>query len=153
MGSRKCVYTGKDANCTDKVIPHDGGDIDHNWANSVPCSKEYKNRKGLNMPTEIEMELNRSFKHLELAKMDVAYWEKRIEMLRELNSTSEVEKSIKPTEKPKKEQKSVTLEPEKASKRQKAKKEKEIKTAYKEKEIQEVDLEKVVKKKKDKVMW
>ena len=133
MSGRKCVYTGKDANCKDKVIPHDGGDIDHNWANTVPCNSAYKNNKGNRLPTDKEMEINETFKLLELARMKVDFFEKKLKKLQEENVTLKVKKSAK-----------------------QKRKDKEIKTAYKEKEIKEVDLDKIVEKKKKnnaKVLW
>lgn len=130
MSSRKCIYTGKEADCTDKVIPHDGGDIDHNWANSAPCSRSYKVQKGLEEPTELEMQINKAFKMLELAKMDMYFWEKRLKYLQDI-----LQKDVN--------------EPPKNSK----KKKKEVELAYQEKEISDINLDKVLKKKKNKVMW
>lgn len=135
MSSRKCVYTGRDANCNDKVIPKNGGDEVHNWANSVPCSDKYKAKKARNHPTELEMSINRAFKMLELAKLDVRYWEIELDRLR-----SQLEQ-----EPPKKEQ------PSKLSKTTQKKKDREVKVAYKEVEIKQIDFEKTLKEKK--MVW
>lgn len=137
MSSRKCIYTGKNADCLDKVVPHDGGDIDHNWANSVPCSKPYKKKKGLRLPTEIEIEINRAFRMLELAKIDVDIWSKRLQKLQEELQKTKLIPAVEPTQEEKKQ------------------KQEEIKIAYKEKELQEVDLNGIIEKKKkqNKVIW
>ena len=134
MSSRKCIYTGKDASTTDKVIPKEGGDENHNWSNSVPCSKEYKAFKGLRLPTELELEANKVFKKLELAKLDVVLYQK--EMLR---IQSEIAKPLP------KVSKSDTSGTKKVLK---SKKEKEIEIAHTEKEIKETNFEEVIIKKK-----
>jgi len=137
MSSRKCIYTGKDANTTDKVIPKQGGDENHNWSNSVPCSKEYKDFKGLRLPTELELEANKIFKKLELAKMDVVLYEKELHRIQ-----SEIAKTLP------KVSKSDTSRTKKVLK---SKKDKEIEIAHKEKEIKETNFDEVLKKKK--VEW
>ena len=127
MSSRKCIYTGKDAECEDKVIPKNGGDEVHNWANSAPCSKSYKAKKALNHPSELEIQANRASKMLELAKLDARYWELELDRIR-LEITKLPEKPV--------------------SKTQQKKKEKEIKLAYIEKDIKEVNLDSILEAKK-----
>jgi len=120
---RKCIYTDEEATALDKVVPKNGGDEVHNWSNSVPCSQEYKDKKGNSHPTELEVRTNRAFKMLELAKLDVVYWERELKKLQSQN-------------KPKK------------SKNQEKIKKKEIKLAEKEQEIKEIPIEKVLEERK-----
>jgi hypothetical protein len=118
--TRKCIYTGLEARCTDKVVPKKGGDECHNWANSVPCSLEYKNFKEGRDPTETELMLNRAFKMLELAKLDVVYWER--EAIRLRTEIGFVPQTIK--------------------------KEEELKVMDKEQEIKEINFDSIIEKKK-----
>lgn len=159
MDVRKCIYTGKDARVTDKVIPKNGGDEVHNWANTVPCSSVYKKNKGMDFPTELELKTNRAFKMLELAKLDIQFYTHVVdidalkEAVVEANSQErefnrlrfEIEKApLRVTIK-------NTLEVKeslKSSSKQKKKKNKEIEMAYKEKEIIEMNLDKILNKKK-----
>lgn len=124
MSRRKCIYTGLDASTTDKVIPKLGGDENHNWSNSVPCSEKYKKFKGLRLPTELEMEANRVFKKLELAKLDVVLYEKELALIQ-----SKINKTVPKGD-------------------TKTKKDNQIEISQKEKEIQETSFDKVIKKKK-----
>lgn len=134
MASRNCIYTGKKAGCTDKVIPKNEGDEVHNWANSVPCNLEYKELiKGNRMPTELEMEASKAFQQLEIAKQQVNFWEKRLES---------IQKQIVET----------LPEPKKKTST-KSKKEKEIKIAEKEKEIKELDVDKVLEKRSKRIIF
>jgi hypothetical protein len=133
---RNCIYTGEESGCKDKVIPHDEGDIDHNWSNSVPCSHTYKSKKGYNYPTELELDLSRAFYQMELAKKDLHFWEREYKMLLEIN---------------KKRQKPAVVEQAVDDK-----KENEIEMAYKDKEIQEVNLDNILDEKMktfDKGFW
>jgi transcription elongation factor GreA-like protein len=72
MDSRKCIYTGKEAIFKDHPVPKDG-ETAHNWANRAPISPEYKEIKQNRLPTELEMEANRIFYMLELARLDVVF--------------------------------------------------------------------------------
>ena len=132
MSSRKCIYTGKDAECTDKVVPKNGGDVDHNWANSAPCSKEYKNKKKLQDPSELELKANRYFYMLELAKQEVEFYTKKLK---------EIQLQLNPVKK---------KEPKKTKKKPRAEKikDREIKIAQAERDIQELEFEEVLEKKK-----
>ena len=136
MSSRKCIYTGKDANCEDKIIPKNGGDEVHNWVNSAPCNSKYKNKKARNHPTELEVSINRAFKMLELAKLDVRFWEIELNRLRVLLANTPHNN------------KKTNEEPKKVSKTSEKKKEREIKVAKKELEIKEVDFQSHLNKKK-----
>jgi len=83
MSKRKCIYTGEDAGTTDHVIPkHQDENTLHSWANKAPVNLEYKNTKKKNrLPTDLEMEANRLFHLLELAKLDVTYLEARLKQV------------------------------------------------------------------------
>jgi hypothetical protein len=50
----------------------------HNWVNKAPISAEYQKKKQGRLPTDLEMEANRIFYMLELAKLDVAYLEAKL---------------------------------------------------------------------------
>lgn len=108
MSERKCVYTNKSSKAKDSVIPkkHLDGEI-YNWANTVPCSLEYKELKEDRMPTEDEMLANELFQNLELSRLRVRYYETKLSEVQERLS-----KQL-PTNKP-------------PSKKQAKKKEKEI---------------------------
>jgi hypothetical protein len=104
---RKCIYTDKEASSKDNVLPRKVlGEESHNWANKAPVSRDYKDLKEDRMPTDLEFEANQLFHKLELAKLEVKFYEERLK---------EVQDKIKTTTKvPKK----------------KTKKEKEIEQAY-----------------------
>jgi len=129
MSKRKCIYTQKDAQCKDKVIPHGKMEFYHNWANAVPCSLEYKEIKINKHPTELEFQIARAFYNEELALQEVEFWRKEGDRLRSILS-EELAKRPK-SDKPK-----VTT------------KDKEIDLAIKEKEIKEIDLSSVLAKRK-----
>ena len=117
MTTRKCIYTGKEAEAKDSVIPKkDSGEELHNWANKAPICKDYKDLKQDRLPTEEEMELNRLFYKLELSKLDVKYYEIKISKLQK-NIRIELDNII--------------------DKKEEIKKEKEIKVSIIEKEIVE----------------
>ena len=83
MSPRKCIYTNKQANATDTVIPKRLGDALHNWANRAPADSEYLKGKQNRLPTDLEMEANRLFHLLELAKLEVTYLEERLKAVQE----------------------------------------------------------------------
>ena len=92
--TRKCTYTGKEAVKKDKVLPKNlvsDSEI-HNWANSSPVSEEYKNKKLGNMPTELEMQANEFFYMLELARLRVNYYEKKLESVQKLINKKRAER-------------------------------------------------------------
>ena len=69
---RTCIYTGKEAVSKDHPLPK-SAEVIHNWANRAPVNPEYQKTKQGRMPTELEMEANRLFYLLELARMDVVF--------------------------------------------------------------------------------
>jgi len=140
---RKCIYTGAKAEAKDYVLPKKIGEM-HNWANKAPISLGYQEMKEGRLPTELEVEANRIFKMLELAKLDVAIYEaKLIEIQEEILRTTEIKKDIRDKK-----------AKEKEEKREKEEKERQIDDAYIEKEaLEEAEkaMEEVIKKKK--TMW
>lgn len=123
---RKCIYTGKQAKAKDSVIPRAIlGDEIHNWAVHAPADHDYLINKSSNMPTELEMQANEIFHLLELHRLRVVYYEKKLEEIQ-----AEIIKNYKEPEKPK------------LSKSEK-KKEKEIEKAVVLKEVVESTEEKI----------
>jgi hypothetical protein len=97
---RKCVYTGRDSKGRDSVLSKVNEDVAHNWANSVPCDVEYGQLKQGRLPSELEMEANRVFKLLELAKLDVSYYEQILANIQvELNEKFEKDMAKKEAKK------------------------------------------------------
>lgn len=89
---RKCIYTNNEANTRDLVVPN----ILHNWDNRAPASADYLNTKHHRLPSELEMEANRIFHLLELARLDVIYFEKKLSAVQEAlkdNRDEEIEKA------------------------------------------------------------
>lgn len=79
---KKCIYTNEEATARDTVVPKSVAGR-HNWANRAPSSPEYiKNKQG-RLPTDLEMEANRIFYLLELARLDVSYLEARLREVQE----------------------------------------------------------------------
>ena len=137
MSIRKCIYTNKEADSKDNVLPKSkSGNELHNWANKAPCSRVYKDFKQDRLPTEEEMELNRLFYKLEMARLDVQYYTAKIEELQGKISHEAFEKK---------------------DKKEARKKDLEIKQAFIEKEIVEEAedmMESLIKKKKEnKDIW
>ena len=96
MDSRRCIYTNKDANTRDTVIPKDRGNVLHNWANRAPANSEYLKTKQDRLPTELEMEANRIFHLLELSRLDVVFFEeklKEIQVAIDENKKDQIDKS------------------------------------------------------------
>lgn len=81
-GPRKCIYTNKDAFSKDGVMPKTPETL-HNWANRAPIHPEYQKEKQGRLPTDLEMEANRLFYLLELARLDVAYLEAKLKETQE----------------------------------------------------------------------
>ena len=79
---RKCIYTNQDAVSKEGVLPKDQSTL-HNWANKAPISAEYQKKKQGRPPTDLEMEANRVFYLLELARLDVVYLEARLKEIQE----------------------------------------------------------------------
>jgi len=135
MDVRKCIYTGKNAESKDNVIPKKILEKEiHNWANKAPVNTEYKNDKQDRLPTELEMEANEIFHRLELAKLRVSYYEAKL--LEIQGNISDLTKPI--SKKPKK----IKI----------SKKDKQIETAIIQKEVIEISdsiAEEVLNKRKD----
>jgi hypothetical protein len=83
MSPRKCIYTNKQANSKDTVISKTRGDALHNWTNKAPVNSEYQESKQGRLPTELEMEAHRLFYQLELARLDVTYYEAKLQEVQE----------------------------------------------------------------------
>lgn len=133
MDKRKCIYTGKEADGSDNVIPKSkAGDELHNWTNKVPCSSEYKLKKQGELPTELEMEAHEAFTLMELHRNKAKYYELKLE---------EIQKKIQKTAK----------KPQKTAK--KSKKDKQIEQAYIEKEVTEPEKYEEVLEKRKESLW
>lgn len=122
---RKCIYTGEKATAKDSVLPREviGEENIHNWDNKSPISEDYKNFKRDDFPTDLEMEANKTFHLLELAKLDVIFYENKLKKIQEninLEFKQTKEKMI-----------------DRKEKNKVNKKEREIKKAHMEKDINE----------------
>ena len=95
MSKRNCAYSGKESECTDKVMPSDlSGSESHNWTNTLPSSREYKDSKAGSLPTDMEAEIHETFYLLELARWKVKFLENKLSILqRENNSRQPVKKT------------------------------------------------------------
>jgi hypothetical protein len=95
MGPRKCIYTGGEAHSKDNVLPKDG-ETEHNWTNKAPINSEYKQEKQSRSPSELELEANRVFHLLELARLDIVFYEARLKEIQSQiaqNKSEEIEKA------------------------------------------------------------
>lgn len=79
---RKCIYTNEDANIKGSVLPKDSDTV-HNWTNKSPVNAEYQKKRQGRLPTDLEMEANRLFYELELARLEVSYLEARLKEVQE----------------------------------------------------------------------
>jgi hypothetical protein len=79
---RKCIYTNEDSDCLDRIIPSDEV---HNWTLKTPCNSQYRESKGTEPPTDLEMEIHETFYLLELSKIKVKYLEVKLLRLQEEN--------------------------------------------------------------------
>ena len=140
MGTKTCIYTGKEAKSKDSVIPKKylNDEEMHNWANKSPVNCDYKAKKQDKLPTELEMQANEIFRLLELAKLRVIYYNAQL---------SEIQQKI-------------TENTEKTSKKHRknpktSKKEKEVRMAIHEKKLVEGDTtEDIIKDRKKKTkLW
>jgi hypothetical protein len=146
MTIRKCIYTGKDSNAKDQVLPNNP----FNWTNKVPTTKEYKNSKNGNLPTELEMQANETFHLLELARNRVLFYEAKLKEIQDEIGGCE---TPEPVQKLSKVSKSDTSKAKKTPKKV-SKRDVEIEKAIEEKEIMEDSekaIEKVLKKKSN--LW
>lgn len=94
MTKRKCIFTGQPADFKATVSHKD----QHNWAKSVPCTKDYWNAYLKHRPfNELEMRLVELFFQQEISQLKINTLESRMEKLREqladgMNSFNTVEK-------------------------------------------------------------
>jgi hypothetical protein len=94
MSKRKCIFTGQPANFKATVSHED----QHNWAKSVPCTKQYWNAYLKHRPfNELEIRLVELFFQQEIAQLKMNTLESRMEKLREqladgMNSFNTVDK-------------------------------------------------------------
>lgn len=94
-GPRKCIYTNQDAVSKEGVMSKSPSTL-HNWTNKAPTSAEYQKNKQGRLPTDLEMEANRIFYLLELARLDVSYLEAKFKEIQEKitgKKQEEIEKS------------------------------------------------------------
>lgn len=139
MTVRKCIYTGKDSDAKDQVLP----DNPFNWTNKVPTTKEYKEKKG-KLPTELEMQANETFHLLELARNRVLFYEAKL---------AEIQKELKKDDISTEKEEKIQEKPQKNIQKT-SRKDMEIEKAIKEKEIMEDSekaIEEVLKKKSN--LW
>lgn len=139
MSKRDCIYTGLESTTMDKFVPKRGGDENHNWTNSVPCSEEYKKIKGKRLPNSLESEAYSAFMELERLKLESSIQENK---LKEIQAKIRAKHKILLPEE---------IVEEKPKERKKISKKKEIEIAYKEKEVKEIDVSKVIENKK--IRW
>lgn len=94
MTKRKCIFTGQPADFKAIVSQED----QHNWAKSVPCTKDYWNAYLKHRPfNELEMRLVELFFQQEISQLKINTLESRMEKLREqladgMNSFNTVDK-------------------------------------------------------------
>ena len=139
MTVRKCIYTGKDSDAKDQVLPNNP----FNWTNKVPTTKEYKEKKG-KLPTELEMQANETFHLLELARNRVLFYEAKL---------AEIQKELKKDDISTEKEEKIQEKPQKNIQKT-SRKDMEIKKAIEEKEILEESekaIEEVLKKKSN--LW
>lgn len=107
MNSRKCIYTGLDAQAKDNVIPKSELNLNelHNWANKAPVSLRYKEVKSNRMPNDLEILANETFHLLELAKLKVLYLENKL-----IDIQKELKKNLPPVKKSKNAKKEREIE-------------------------------------------
>ena len=135
MTIRKCIYTGKDSDAKDRLLP----DNPFNWTNTAPTTKEYKEKKG-EFPTELEMQANEIFHLLELARNRVLFYEAKL---------AEIQKELKKYDIGTEKEEKIQEKPQKNTQKT-SRKDMEIKKAIEEKEILEESekaIEEVLKKK------
>lgn len=83
---RNCAYTGKDSLCKDNIIPRDLIEEEvHNWTNGLPSSIEYKESKGSEFPTDLEMDIHETFYLIEITRVRLKYLEQKLKRLQEQN--------------------------------------------------------------------
>ena len=125
MTKRACIFTGKESNDKDSVIPRHLSKDPHNWTSQVPTTTEYKEQRKDRQPTDLEIQAADAFYQIESLKIKLEFYEDRLVQIQdEINSTF----VPIPVEKPKNE-----------GKRAAKKKDKEIEIAEKQKDIQNME--------------
>lgn len=111
MSKRKCAYTGKESECEDKVIPPSlsGGEV-HNWTNRLPSSRDYKDSKAGNFPTDIEAEIQETFYLLEIARWKAKFLEDKLDKLQQENNSRQPVKKTGVAKKNKEKEKKQQIE-------------------------------------------
>lgn len=88
MEKRPCAYTGQDSDCSDKVLPSElAGNEVHNWTNSLPTTRDYKDSKAGHAPTDIEAEIHETFYLLEIARWKTKFLEDKLLRLQQINNS------------------------------------------------------------------
>lgn len=88
---RKCIFTNKEANAKLNI-----GSDNHNWAKSVPCTKEIKEdieNRGLN---ELEIRLVEIFYQQELCKIRIEQYSDQMDEIRDLLNANSKNIAIRP---------------------------------------------------------
>lgn len=83
---RKCIFTGQIANFSMRVTSVDAEK--HNWAKSVPCTKEFFKSLGGRPLNKNEFQLVELFYEQEVSRLNVARLEEKMEMLRDSSSST-----------------------------------------------------------------
>lgn len=83
QNKRKCIFTGEKSDCSLKITssPQER----HNWAKSVPCTKEYIKKRGEKPLNELEFRLVELFYEQEIARLRIAHCEAKMNEIRRLN--------------------------------------------------------------------
>ena len=81
---RKCVFTGTKTTVKKRVVGKKflSEDEISNWCNYAPSNEIYRNFREDKMPDELEMQANETFCQLELARLRVAFFEAKLEKIR-----------------------------------------------------------------------
>lgn len=77
---RKCIFTNLPATSKIKITSSK-----HNWAKSVPCSKDFLEKKGSRPLNELEFRLVELFYEQELARLRVEHYEAQMNEIRSLS--------------------------------------------------------------------
>jgi hypothetical protein len=80
MDIRKCIFTDQESRCKTRLLPNEIADEElYNWCNTAPVSKEYQELVKLQkLPTDLEVDANEVFHLLELARLRVKFYEKKL---------------------------------------------------------------------------
>lgn len=78
---RNCIFTGKEADFSMKVV---GSRDKHNWAKSVPCTKEFFDSLDGRPLNKYEFKLVELFYEQEISKLNIARLEEKMTCVRDL---------------------------------------------------------------------